>query len=249
MTFYPPTAFLLFPLMIIMLLLGRRLRGKHSDATISAPTEGAVFALFGLLLAFTFSGAIARFDDHRKLIVEEANDINTAYRRLDLLPAAAQPALRQDFHKYAAIREHRFDEVPDNPLSIKAAEDTERFQDQIWSSSLAAATSPGANPDAAKLLLPALNSMIDITATRKNAFNMHPPAIIFLLLYVFGAACAYMAGYSMEPGKHHWLYTLSLALTVTLTVYATLEVEYPRRGLIRLTTQNEVFTDLINSMK
>ena len=52
----------------------------------------------------------------------------------------------------------------------------------------------------------------------------------------------------MDPG-HHWLYTLSLALTVTLTIYATLEVEYPRRGLIRLTTQNEVFSDLINTMK
>ena len=58
-----------------------------------------------------------------------------------------------------------------------------------------------------------------------------------------------MAGYSMEAGKHHWLYTLSLALTVTLTVYTTLEVEYPRLGLIRLTTQNEVFSELINSMK
>jgi hypothetical protein len=40
-----------------------------------------------------------------------------------------------------------------------------------------------------------------------------------------------------------------MALTVTLTVYATLEVEYPRRGLIRLTTQNEVFPELIDSMK
>jgi hypothetical protein len=249
MTFYPPTAFLLFPIMIVMALLGRRLRGKHVHASISAPTEGAVFALFGLLLAFTFSGAISRYDDHRKLIVEEATYIDTAYRRLDLLPAAAQPALRQDFRKYATVRQHRFDEVPESAESIEAAERTESLQRQIWSGSVDASTSPGANPDATKLLLPALNNMIDITATRKNAFNMHPPAIIFLLLYVFGAACAYMAGYSMEAGKHHWLYTLSLALTVTLTVYATLEVEYPRRGLIRLTTQNEVFTDLLNSMK
>ncbi len=249
MTFYPATALLLFPLMIIMLLLGRRLRRKHFDAAISSPTEGAVFALFGLLLAFTFSGAISRYDDHRKLIVEEANDIGTAYLRLDLLPAATQPELRNDFREYTVVREHRFDEVPESQQSIEAAENTERLQRQIWSRSVAAATLPGANADAAKLLLPALNAMIDITATRRNAFNMHPPAVIFLLLFVFGAACAYMSGYSMEPGRHHWLYTLSLALTVTLTVYTTLEVEYPRRGLIRLTTQNSVFTDLIKSMK
>ena len=249
MTFHPFSAFLLFPIMIVVALLGRRLRGKHSDAIISAATEGAVFALFGLLLAFTFSGAVARFDDHRKLIVEEANDISTAYRRLDLLPASAQPALRQDFRDYAAVAEHRFDEIPEDPQSIKATEQAERLEDQIWSRSVAAASSPGANVDATKLLLPALNNMIDITATRKNSYNLHPPSIIYLLLFVFGAACAYMAGYSMEPGRHHWLYTVSLALTVTLTVYTTLEVEYPRRGLIRLTTQNEVFADLINTMK
>lgn len=179
MTFYPVTALLLFPLMIVMLLFGRRLRDKHSNAITSTPTEGAVFALFGLLLAFTFSGAVARLDDHRKFIVEEANDIGTAYLRLDLLPAGAQPGLRQDFREYATVREHRFDEVPESPESIEAAEQTERLQSQIWSRSLAAASSPGANVDATKLLLPALNAMIDITATRRNAFNMHPPAIIF----------------------------------------------------------------------
>jgi hypothetical protein len=249
MTFYPISAFLLFPVMIFCALLGHRLRGKRSDAIISAATEGAVFALFGLLLAFTFSGAVARWDDHRKLIVEEANDIGVAYLRLDLLPAAAQPALRQDFRNYAVAAEHRFDEVPENPQSIKATEQAEQLLSQIWSRSVTAAVSPGANPDALRLLVPALNNMIDITATRKSSYNLHPPSIIFLLLYVFGGVCAYMAGYSMEPGKHHWLYTLSLALTVTLTVYTTLEVEYPRRGLIRLTTQNEVFTDLINTMK
>ena len=53
--------------------------------------EGAVFALLGLLLAFTFSGAATRFEGRRHLIVEEANDIGTAYLRVDLLPADAQP--------------------------------------------------------------------------------------------------------------------------------------------------------------
>ena len=249
MTFYPPIAFLLFPLMILMALLGHRLRGKRSDAIISAATEGAVFALFGLLLAFTFSGAAPATMNTESSSSKRHNDIGTAYRRLDLLPAADQPALRQDFRDYADIRQHRFDEVPEDPQSIEAAQQTERLLRQIWSRSIAAASSPGANPDALRLLVPALNAMIDITATRKNAFNMHPPTVIFLLLFVFGAACAYMAGYSMEPGRHHWLYTVSLALTVTLTVYTTLEVEYPRRGLIHLTTQNEVFTDLINTMK
>jgi hypothetical protein len=253
MTFTPGTALILFPAIVLLLQLGRLLRHTHSDASHSSAIEGAIFALFGLLLAFTFSGAVSRYDEHRKLIVEEANDIGTAYLRLDLLPTASQPALRQLFRDYAVIRSHRFDELPDSPQSIEASSQTDRLLADIWSRSITASAQPpgsaGPNPDATKLLLPALNAMIDITATRKNAFNMHPPAIVFLLLFLFSGGCAFMAGCSMNSATPNWLYTFALAFTVTLTVYTTLEVEYPRRGLIRLTTQNAVFTDLIHSMK
>ena len=248
MTFTPITALLLFPLMVGLLQLGRRIRTRQTSAAVNSAIEGAVFALFGLLLAFTFSGAAGRYDEHRKLIVEEANDIGTAYLRLDLLPATSQPALRDLFRTYTTNREHHFDELPDTPASIEAAQQTEALQSEIWSRSLTATTQAGANPDATKLLLPALNAMIDITATRKNAFNMHPPAIIFLLLFAFSAGCAFMAGYSMDSTTPNWLYTIALALTVTITVYTTLEIEYPRSGLIHLSAQNPVFTDLRKSM-
>jgi hypothetical protein len=249
MTFTPLTALLLFPAMIVLLQVGRRIRSSRANASANSAIEGAVFALFGLLLAFTFSGAASRYDEHRKLIVEEANDIGTTYLRLDLLPTASQPTLRQLLRDYADVRAHRFDELPDTPQSIEAARQTDTFLAKIWSQSITAAAQPGANPDATKLLLPAVNTMIDITATRKNAFNMHPPAVIFLLLFAFSLGCAFMAGYSMDSATPNWLYTIALALTVTLTVYTTLEVEYPRRGLIRLTTQNAVFADLISSMR
>ncbi|CAN5706147.1 hypothetical protein BH10ACI4_BH10ACI4_08520 [soil metagenome] len=248
MTFSPVSALFLFPAMIVLLQIGRRIRTSRADAAAHGAIESAVFALFGLLLAFTFSGAAGRYDEHRKLIVEEANDIGTVYLRLDLLPPASQPALRDLLRTYTEVRAHRFDELPDTPQSIEAAHQTDRLQAEIWARSVAAAPQAGANPDATKLLLPALNTMFDITSTRKNAFNMHPPAIIFLLLFAFSGGCAFMAGYSMSSTTPHWLYTIALALTVTLTVYATLEVEYPRRGLVRLTTQNPVFTDLRNSM-
>ena len=61
------------------------------------------FALLGLLLAFTFSGAAARFDARRALIVEEVNDIRTAWLRLDVLPAEAPPALRENFRRYVDL--------------------------------------------------------------------------------------------------------------------------------------------------
>ena len=68
-------------------------RPAHRHAALGA-VEAAILALLGLLLAFTFSGAGASFDWRRHLIVKETNAIGTAYLRLEILPAGAQPALR-----------------------------------------------------------------------------------------------------------------------------------------------------------
>src|SRR5262245_47909853 len=86
--------------------LGRRRRARDPEGAREgfAPIDGAIFGLLGLLVAFTFSGATSRFDTRRDLIVEEANDIGTAYLRLDLLPAPAQPPLRELFRRYTDSR-------------------------------------------------------------------------------------------------------------------------------------------------
>lgn len=244
MHFSPNSAFLLLPAMIVLLEVGRRLRRQRAEAVVSSAIEGAIFGLFGLLLAFTFSGAVSRFDTHRQLLTEEANDIGTAYLRLDLLPAQAQPELRQLFRDYTTSRLHLYDAVGE-----EISPETARLQRAIWQQATAAATADGAKPDAAKLLLPAINDMIDITATRQNAFNMHPPEVVYWLLFVFSGGAALMAGYSMKAGPRDWMYSIALALAVTLTVYTILDVEYPRRGMIRLQELDRTLISLRDSMK
>ena len=100
----------LFVGMLVLLEVGRRIGVRRlardpEGATVGLGTvEGAVFGLLGLLVAFTFSGAAARFDTRRQLIIEEANAVGTAYLRLELLPTAAQPSLRAAFRQYLAAR-------------------------------------------------------------------------------------------------------------------------------------------------
>jgi hypothetical protein len=78
--------------------LGQRAIGRHGAQSANSGTlEGAVFARLGLLIAFTFAGALTRFDVRRSQAVEEANAIGTAYLRIDLVPADAQPQLRETF--------------------------------------------------------------------------------------------------------------------------------------------------------
>lgn len=234
----------LFPAILVLLELGRRLRIRRNVTSTSSTVESAVFALFGLLLAFTFSGAMTRYDAHRSLIIEETNDIGTAYLRLDLLPASSQLALRHLFRDYTTSRLHLYDAV-----APEVSPETARLQQEIWQEAIRASTAPGANPDATKLLLPALNSMIDITYARQSAFNMHPPPAVYLLLFGLSCGCAFMAGYGMSIPGPNWFYSIAFALAVTLTIYATLEIEYPRQGSIRLTQTDQTLINLRNSMQ
>jgi hypothetical protein len=95
--------------MIIAIEIGRRVGARqrradpHADEN-AGPMDGVVFALFGLLLAFTFFGAGSRFDHRRDLIVTEANAIKAAYIRVDLFPPEVQPELRRLFRRYVESR-------------------------------------------------------------------------------------------------------------------------------------------------
>ncbi|MBC8120127.1 MAG: DUF4239 domain-containing protein, partial [Burkholderiaceae bacterium] len=231
--------------------LGARAIAHNTHGTSgTSAMEGAVFALLGLLLAFTFFGAASRFDDRRTLIVEETNAIGTAYLRLDLLPASAQPELRDTFRRYLDQRLAVYRALPDIEASNAALARANEMQQQIWTKAVAGSTAPGSHPDAGKLLLPALNEMIDITTTRAMAGQMHPPPVVFGLLVALMLVSALLAGYAMAAAKvRNWLYRLTFAFTLAGAAYVILDFEYPRFGLIRVDSFDQALVDLRQSMK
>jgi hypothetical protein len=189
-------------------------------------------------------------DDRRHLIVEEANAIGTAYLRLDLLPAAAQPTLREEFRRYVEYRLEVFRKLSDVRAATAELAGATELQRKIWTKSVAASQAPGASPAAPMLLLPALNQMIDITTTRAMALQLHPPLIIFGMLFLVALAGALLAGYSMAGGKDRkWLHVMGFALVIGITVYVILDIEFPRFGLIRVDAFDQALVDLLQSMK
>src|SRR5690606_25832108 len=96
--------------MVIFSEAGRRLKiarlahDPEGNPRAVGLAEGAVFALLGLVIAFTFTGAVTRFQDRRGLVTDEANAIGTAYLRVDLLPPDAQPEMQDLFREYLDLR-------------------------------------------------------------------------------------------------------------------------------------------------
>src|SRR5580698_3177293 len=136
--------FVLITVCLIVLVLGcieigRRIRLLDKDGKTSAGLgviDGAVFGLLGLLLAFAFAGADSRFQARRQLIVQETNAIGTAYLRVDLLPDAAQPQIRQDFRDYVDKRIAFYKDLTDNPEQSKAEfAEANALQQKIWTES------------------------------------------------------------------------------------------------------------------
>ena len=246
---------ILFVGMLCAAEVGRRIGGAHTRRSgelaqgIDA-VEAAVFGLLALLIAFTFSGAASRFDDRRHLIAEEANAIGTAYLRVDLLPADAQPEIRTLFRRYLDVRwdtyRHTADDVETNAMLRAGA----ALQSQIWTKAVSACQAPGVSAPTATLVLSSLNEMFDITDTRVAATRNHPPQVVFWLLAALCLLAALLVGYATSRNKERiWLHTIVFAAILSLTVYVILEIEYPRRGLIRVDSADQALLDLHRTMR
>jgi len=246
----------LFTGMFVFAEIGRRIgvarlaRNSDGPAQGGSAAEAAVFGLLGLLIAFSFSGAASRFEDRRDLIVQEANAIGTAYLRLDLLSAEPRTELQALFRRYVDVRmeTYRGPETID-ASELKRAEGT-KLQEEIWAKAVAASRSSEAPLQTVVLLLPALNEMIDITATRVMATLNHPPPVVFVLLGGLSLIGALLVGYGTSINKDRsWFHTAVFAAILSITVYVIIDLEFPRLGLIRVDSADQVMIELRQGMR
>lgn len=238
---------------ILCIEIGRRLgkRFQTIDADRSraglGAVEAAVFALLGLLIAFTFSGAASRFEDRRDLVSEEANAIGTAWLRLDLLAPEPRAQLQGMFREYLDSRLGMSERIEDVDAALAQFVMSQELQNTIWSNAIAATREDSGG--ASKLLLPAINDMIDITGTRYMAYFTHPPRIIFVVLFTVALVASMMAGFAMSSGRiRSPLHLVGFAAVLSVSIYVVYDLEYPRLGLITVEGADKVLVDLRESM-
>ena len=164
-------------------LLGRRSQEtmeitSNPGYTIQAPALG----LLALLLGFTFSMAVSRYDARKQVVLEESNAIGTTFLRAQLLPEPPREEVSNLLRRYVEVRLEFYEAGNDQKMLQEVRDETERFQSQLWADGAALAEK---DPRAVTtgLFLQSLNEMIDLNAKRISALENHVPVVTLVLLY------------------------------------------------------------------
>lgn len=212
--------------------LGRRLQ-EQGGAGVAA-IEASVFALLGLLVAFTFSGAAQRMAERRNLVIQEVNAIGTAWLRIDLLAPTDQPGVREQFRAYVDQRIRYERRVADLTERVGIAAKASAMQQDIWRASIAA-TKNGVPPPLAASYVAAVNDMFDAATSLSAAQKVHPPLAAYVFLGFLALTGAFLVGVNLAAAKRQTLlHQCIYAVVMTAALYIIVDFEFPRIGTIRI---------------
>lgn len=209
--------------------------------------ESSIFALLGLLLAFAFTGAAARLDARRDLVIDEANALGTAALRLDLLP---DPTLaRQAISAYIDTR-LAYGEVLSRQGSLPAAWSAcQKAQNDLWQVVLISGDTTDISHGEA-LILPPLNEAFDLASKRHVMVNVHLPWPVEALLTSLALLCAWLGGRALHGSdKGARLIRVALALVIAATILLIKDLDHPRLGFVRVDASDQVLRDVQDSLK
>jgi hypothetical protein len=182
---------------------------------------GALLALLGLSLAFSFSIAESRFVERRQLVLEEANAIGTTYLRASVLPQPHRDRAEELLRQYVELR------IVESPEQLPAAiERSEVLHQELWTEAVAASEQKP-NPITA-LFLQSLNQMIDLHEARVTvALHQRLPGAIMLTLYLVAILAMGTLGYSIGLSRTRTLLP-SLAVMVAVAIVLLLIIDLDR---------------------
>lgn len=197
-----PLIFLLLVVLAIFLLAteigfraGIRMRTWVSESSRGQVTAiaGALLALLGLLLGFTFSMAVMRFEARKHLVIQEANAIDTASLRSQFLPEPQRSEAAQLFREYVSVQLEFHQAGTDREKLELIDQETRQLQDRLRAlATMATEKDPRSVPIG--LFVQALNEVIDLHETRLTTFENHVPESAILLLIAVAASAMSLTG-------------------------------------------------------
>lgn len=190
----------------------------------------AMLGLLALLLGFTFSLALNRYEARRDLVVQEANAIGTTWLRAQLLEEPDRTRISSLLRAYLDTRLAWSEVAAEAGDGAQAA----ALRRQLWSVTGHAVRSDP-NPQLSRGLMDALNQSFDMASARSAARSAHVPSRVLDVLLIYAVISAAMLGYtSATKGKPHRVATAMVLILLTLALTMILDIDKPRGGAIQV---------------
>lgn len=235
----------LFLALLVALELGFRSGRRYAPAATDPERsqlntiQGSLLGVLALLLGFTFSLSLQRYDSRSQAVVEEANAIGTALYRASLLPESVRADAGALLESYVELRIEA-GRIPLHRTAERAdvVERSARTLDELWRLTLAAkAEDPG--PVTTGLFVQSFNDVADAYAARDAALSRHVPEIVLFLLFGTFVLTVGLVGFSAGFAGHRANFgTYVLMILIVSLVFIIIDLDRPRRGLIEVSQQS-----------
>ena len=202
---------------------------ETQDVGQEAAVVAAVLGLLALLLGFTFSLALDRYEQRRMLVLQESNAIGTAYLRTQLLSEPFRTDLSATLHDYTRLRIGLAGQHDADFASRLARSDA--LLVTMWQQTLAAERSEGPNPTGS-LHVASINEVIDLDAARKYARMAKVPSAVYAALLVNLMISAAILGYVIF-GFWARMSAVLLFVLFTLSFLLIIDIDRPLTGRLR----------------
>jgi hypothetical protein len=208
--------------------------GAHAPQTFTIVLTASL-TLLGLIVGFTFSMAVSRYDQRKNYEAEEANAIGTEYVRTGLLPAADAALTRTLLRNYLDQRILLY-HSPDEDRRREIRQQITQLERQLWSAVQNAAL---AQPSALTALAAAgMNDVLNSQGYTQAAWWNRIPAAAWLLMVLIALLCNVMVGYATSEATPRTLLLLVLPLLIAIAFLLIADIDSPRGGVINVSPQN-----------
>jgi hypothetical protein len=196
---------------------------------------GATLTLLSLIIGFSFSMAVGRYDQRKNCEAVEANTIGTEYLRAQLLPAADATQVRTLLKRYLDQRVLFYSTRDEAALRrIEAA--TAELQAALWA---AVRDGSAARPtQVAALAVQGMNEVIDAQGYTQAAWWNQIPIAAWVLMAVIAFGSCLLVGYGARHRSAERLLLLVVPLLISLSLFLIADIDSPSGGVIRVSPQN-----------
>jgi hypothetical protein len=195
----------------------------------------ATLTLLALIIGFTFSMSISRYDQRKNYEEEEANAIGTEYLRAELLPGASAIKVQELLKSYLAERVEFYKSRGGRALQEINAQ-TAKLQELLWEEVKVPAG--GSQTAVSALAVAGMNDVLNTQGYTQAAWWNRIPMAAWGLMWAIAVCCNFMIGYYLRTGKRHWVRLAVMPLVVSISFLLIADIDSPRGGIIRVLPQN-----------